>query len=210
MTSNPEHNHDTEDEPRADGIWVRTTCDENGDYLVVAEFDPDTVHPMDRVAGREYADTLASAAAAALHYTAVARQLIEVMELTPQAAIEIISRLRHERGRREWSAGPLVLIPSIARRIPTTMQEMDQLDYFPIVKCSAGKHEWEWSPDLAIAHANQVLQMSALAEYESRYHRFLRDKFEVADRDMRLAMVAGLGRFMSSDAPQDEARDEAS
>jgi hypothetical protein len=197
-----EHDHEPVDHDSTT-LWVITEPDEHGEYRAVVQYNPDTVYAMDRDMCRGYAEVLVSAAAAAKHYSAVLRQLTEVLGLPREQAAEVIGRLRHERGREEWTAGPLTLLPAVARHRVSGR-------FYPIVQSKAGRTEWTWDPESIIGHANHVLMLGGLAEYESRYLRFLGTILgDDADLTTRMAAVQDLSRFMhDDDGQQDGDRDD--
>jgi len=163
-------------------VWIRTTPDLDGIYLVVLEIDDDTSHPLDADTAMAYARAVLCAVARAEHDAAVVSQMRKIGEGGReglQAAAELVGSIRGDRPPISWPT-PLELAPVVSTATGAPFLTVS-------IKVTA---VGQWTMEDARGHALGVLEAVEAADLDAAYLRALRG-LEIDEQRAR-AIVADL------------------
>lgn len=170
-------------EAEGNTVWVGSDVAADGTYIPTVHFNDDISFALNGSADRlDYAGALLTACASAEHDAAVLKQLTASMQIPQREAMKYVIRLRGRRAARSWTAGPFRLSPGISMRAE------------PFVSVELSGETWQWATDQAREHAQQVLEVGAIVDYDANYRDFLIEEFEL-DPDTAMKAVALLRKY---------------
>jgi hypothetical protein len=143
-------------------VWIKTTMtdDENG-YVVTIEASDDRARILNPVEALVYAGGVLTAAARAAYDAAVLKQMVQKLELSLEAAAQVIVDLRKDRPPLDPAA-----------TYPLILESGATMAFKPFVKVLVeGQEQGQWSVEDAREHALRVLESVAVADLDSAYLR---------------------------------------
>jgi hypothetical protein len=147
-----------------DSVWVLSDLAADGTYVTTVQAGPDHARVLDRSEALAYAGAVLEAAARAEHDAAVLAQLHNFLGLPVEAAAGSVADLRAERPPIDPAAlAPIGLVPGVSAstKLPFLILEVD------------GAPVGQWTVTDARRHAEAVLEVSAAADLDAAYFRWL-------------------------------------
>lgn len=166
-------------------IWVTSDlAADQENYVATVHFTEDISHAFPTPESAvEYARAFLQAWGAAEYDAAVFAQLTQKLGMPADKAVRLLA---HLRGRRRnpvsYTVGPITVEPGVSAFTGK-----------PFIKCTVGALQWQWAGADVSQHAQHVLEVSSVVEYDTTYREFLVEMDIEPER--ALAVVQDIATF---------------